>query len=225
MGKPLWVVLKVFIGIFLFIGLYIIAALTIQHIPVAAEAGDNADVTIYIKTNGVHTDIVVPVRTSQQDWSQEVKYANTALRDTTYPFLAFGWGDKGFYLQTPTWADLKFSVAFKATTGLSTTAMHTTFYKELHEGATCKKIQISNQQYERLIHYIKESFRTDTAGHFMHIDTKANYGNADAFYEAKGHYCLFYTCNTWANQALKYCGQKCCLWTVLDKGIFAMYDQ
>jgi hypothetical protein len=31
------------------------------------DPAGNQDVTIYIKTNGVHTDIVVPVHTSQMD--------------------------------------------------------------------------------------------------------------------------------------------------------------
>ena len=45
----------------------------------------------------------------------------------------------------------------------------------------------------------------------------------DAFYDAKGKYSLFYTCNTWANCALKAANQKASLWTVYDKGIFCHY--
>jgi hypothetical protein len=51
-----------------------------------------------------------------------------------------------------------------------------------------------------------------------------SYGKHAAFYEAKGSYNLFYTCNTWANQALKAANQKAALWTVLDKGIFYHYE-
>jgi hypothetical protein len=49
------------------------------------------------------------------------------------------------------------------------------------------------------------------------------YGTDDAFYEAKGAYDLFNTCNTWANGALKACDQKACWWTPTDKGIFHQY--
>ncbi|HXU27639.1 MAG TPA: DUF2459 domain-containing protein, partial [Bacteroidia bacterium] len=48
-------------------------------------------------------------------------------------------------------------------------------------------------------------------------------GDNDSFYEAVGVYGLFYTCNTWANNGLKYCGQKACLWTPFEKGIFYQY--
>lgn len=214
---------RVLLGIVAFLVLYVIAALGIQRITVNREKDAGNDIAIYIKTNGVHTDIVMPVRSEFADWSKDVQYAFTGLTDTTYPYLAVGWGDKGFYLETPEWSDLKFSVAFKAASGLGTTAIHATFYKEMTENESCRKMYISKDQYKRLISFVRQSFATDAENHFMNIKTKANYGISDAFYEARGHYSLFYTCNTWANQALKSCGQKCCLWTVLDKGIFAKY--
>jgi uncharacterized protein (TIGR02117 family) len=221
--KVFQILLRIVLGFLLFVALYAIAAFTLPRIGVSAESGSSNDVTIYIRTNGVHTDIVVPVKNEQMDWSQEVKFDNTISKDTTANFAAFGWGDKGFYLNTPTWSQLKFSVAFKAAFALSTTAIHATYYKELHEGDSCKKMTISKAQYSRLITYIAKSFKTDDAGHFINIKTNANYGKTDAFYEANGRYNLFYTCNTWANNALKACGQKACLWTPFDWGIFKQY--
>jgi len=190
----------------------------------SAENDAHKEVTIYIRTNGVHTDIVVPVRNEHYDWSKEVKAKNTQANDTNFTYLALGWGDKGFYLETPTWADLKASVAFKAATGLSNTAMHATYLYKIKEDATCKKIEMSKTQYARLIKYLKDSFEKDSKGNFMHIKTNANYSNTDAFYEANGSYSLFHTCNTWANNGLKACGQKCCFWTPFDKGIFLNYE-
>lgn len=206
-----------------FVAVYLFSAWGLSHLSTAKEADTNPEVAIYILTNGVHTDIVVPLRNDQVDWSREVKFENTISKDTTARLMAFGWGDKGFYLNTPTWAQLKFSVAFKAATGLSTSAIHATFYKSLTEAADCKKIMISKAQYTRLIDYIQNSFKTDSAGHIVNIPTKANYNNYDAFYDAKRRYNLFYTCNTWANNALKAAGQKACVWTPFDKGIFALY--
>lgn len=72
----------------------------------------------------------MPVRTEYKDWSKAILYKNTRAGNTTLPYLAIGWGDKGFYLNTPTWADLKFSTAFKAAFGLSKPAMHATFYRD-----------------------------------------------------------------------------------------------
>jgi uncharacterized protein (TIGR02117 family) len=211
------------LGFIAFILIYLLAAYTLSRISVAGEKSTQHDVAIYIKTNGVHTDIVVPVRNDEKDWSKEVKFENTTSKDTTFQYLGMGWGDKGFYLETPTWGDLKASVAFKAATGLSTTAIHATFFKRLTEDSSCVRILISKEQYGRLVSYIEKSFQKDANGHSIYIRTNANYGTADAFYEANGSYSMFHTCNTWANNSLKACGQKSCLWTPFDTGIFLKY--
>ncbi len=208
-----------------FVILYFAAVFCLSRITVpAGTTGNPEEITIYIKTNGAHTDIVVPVRNDQMDWNREIKYDDIVSEDTVYQYLAIGWGDKGFYLETPTWAELKPSVAFKAAFWLSTSAMHATYYKSMTEDGRCKKILISRKQYAALINYITGWFQKDADGHFINIKTTANYGDTDAFYEAKGHYNLFFTCNTWANSALKACGQKCCVWTIFDTGIFRQYE-
>lgn len=209
---------------FLLTGLYLLSAFCLSRIAVAREEGGQADVAIYILTNGVHTDIVVPAVNEQMNWLSFIPVSNTTGKDSTAAYLAVGWGDKGFYLNTPTWADLKFSTAFNAASGLSSAAMHTTYYRHMQEGADCKKIMISHAQYERLITYIKKGFDLDENGQPIYIDTRANYNSADAFYEAKGSYNLFFTCNTWTNNSLKSCGQKACLWTIFDTGIFYHYQ-
>ncbi|HTE24035.1 TIGR02117 family protein [Flavitalea sp.] len=207
-------------GLFAF---YLLSAFCLSRITVNRDVKASDDVTIYIKTNGVHADLVVPVKHPQMDWSTQVKFSNTVLNDSTMKWLALGWGDKGFYLQTPTWADLKFSVAFKAAFGLSTTAIHATFYKNLTESKSCKKINISEEQYQVLTKYLLDSFQKDSTGQVKFINTTAKYNNRDAFYEANGKYSLFKTCNTWANTGLKISGQKSCFWTAFDTGIFLKY--
>lgn len=203
---------------------YALSAYTLSRMGVEANPETSKDIPIYIITNGVHTDIVLPIKTIHIDWSKEIKFENTRSKDTTFQYVALGWGDRGFYLETPTWADLKFSTAFKAAFGLSQTAIHATFYNELKEGKNCVKIFISAQQYQKLIAYIKKSFKTDSNNHFIHIQTEANYGKNDAFYEATGSYSLFHTCNTWANNALKVAEQKASVWTPFDTGIFYQYQ-
>lgn len=181
------------------------------------------EIPIYILTNGVHTDVVLPLKSEHYDWTNQLKTEHTKAKDTTMNYVALGWGDKGFYLETPTWADLKASTALKAASGLSTSAMHVTFYKEMKESKSCKKLQISSDNYKKLILFINESFQTKS-GEFLKIETDAVYGKHDVFYEANGSYSLFYTCNSWANQALKAANQKAALWTISDSGIFRHYE-
>lgn len=211
------------LALLLAIALYLLAALGLSAIAVAKESNTAAEVPIYILTNGVHTDLVLPVRHAAYDWSRFTPVEHTRSRDTTASYVAFGWGDKGFYLHTPTWADLTFSTAFKAAFNLSSAAMHVTYYHPLQEDSTCKRIFISNEQYQRLVTYIQSAFTLDSTGHTILIPTDAVYGRTDAFYEAKGSYNLFFTCNTWANNGLKACGQTAAWWTPFDSGIFRHY--
>ena len=223
--KILKLIGKIILGFILFVGLYLLSAYILSRIGVDKEADDSKEVTIYIKTNGVHTDIVVPVKNDQFDWSQDIRFENTISKDSAEKFVAFGWGDKGFYLETPTWGDLTFKTAFKAAFALGTAAIHATFYKEMKEDKDCVKVNISKQQYQRLIAYITRSFKRDATGKVIYIQTNAVYGKDDAFYDAGGSYSLFHTCNTWSNNALKKCGQKACLWTPFDTGIFYQYGR
>ncbi len=218
------IIFRIILGFIAFVALYLLAAFVLSIISVNKEPSPSpANISIYILTNGDHTDVVLPVKNKTFDWSKEIKFQNTISKDTTANYVAFGWGDKGFYLNTPTWSQLKFSVAFKAAFALSTAAIHATFYKTIEENAACKKILLNELEYSRLVTYVQKNFKTDSSGNIINIKTNANYNNEDAFYEAKGRYNLFCTCNTWANNALKACGQKACLWTPFDKGIFYQY--
>lgn len=194
-----------------------------SRVSVAPEPQKGHDVTIYLYSNGVHTDLVLPVLDREIDWSREIKFADTRGKDSAMQYIALGWGDKGFYMDTPTWAQLKVSTAVKAGLGLGGTAIHATYYKQMTEGADCKKLMLSRNQYQRLVRYIQASFKLGVTGHYINIKTKANYGRDDAFYEARGRYTIFYTCNTWTNEALKACGQRSCFWTVFEKGLFYQY--
>jgi uncharacterized protein (TIGR02117 family) len=198
---------------------FIVSAITVNE--QAKDTGE--EVEIFLLSNGVHADVVVPVKNEYMDWSKKIKFEHTRSGDTLLSYLGFGWGDKGFYLHTPQWSDLKFSTAFKALFYLGTSAMHTTFYKQVKEGEQCRKIKISKEEYLQLITYIRASFKEDDNANVMQLKGYS-YGKYDAFYEAHGVYSLFYTCNTWTNNALKHCGQRACLWTPFDHTILRKYE-
>lgn len=188
------------------------------------DDGEAKEIPIYIYTNGVHTDIVMPVKNDIHDWSSKIPFSDTKSAKTNYQFVGIGWGDKGFYLDTPTWADLKFSTAFKAAFWLSESAMHCSFYRKMTEADDCKRIMISRSQYRKLIDFVDAKFDKDGQGNYILIPTNAVYGDNDAFYDAKGRYSFLNTCNTWANDALKAAGQKAAFWTPSDYGIFLHYQ-
>ncbi len=220
--KTLKFLLKSLVFTTIFLLVYILCSIGLSKITVNKSIIQKPEIEIYIKTNGVHTDIVVPIYNEIKDWRNDIKFSHTKSKDSIMKFIGIGWGDKGFYLDTPKWSDLKVSTAFYAATGLSTTAMHTTFYKTLEVNENCKKIQISKENYKKLVVYITQSFQRNTQNKTINIPNNF-YGQNDSFYEANGKYSILKTCNTWANGALKQSDQKAAFWTPYDGGIFCHY--
>src|SRR5690606_31390134 len=119
-----------------FLVIYLLIATGAAYIPVNKDQSQHKDqnLSIYIVTNGVHTDIVVPYFNEVYDWRTYLNPQLTPGKRTSAQWVGFGWGDKGFYLQTPEWKDLKASVAFKATFALSESAMHVTYHDKITTG-------------------------------------------------------------------------------------------
>lgn len=217
---------KFLLGFIGFILLYLLAELAISRIPVNKDVAQHTsnDYTVYLLSNGVHTDIVLPAVSTVNNWYHTFPATNTKSQDSTLPYIAIGWGDKGFYLETPEWSQLKPRVAFNAVTGLGDAALHVTYYKTMTAHDKCIAVSISAAQLKQLTSYVLSSLDMSDSLTSIVLPTDAQYGDNDAFYEAKGSYHLFHTCNTWTNRALKAANMKACLWNTFDKGIFYHYS-
>lgn len=199
------------LGIIALILFYGATAWLLGHWHVDAEPVSQADVEIYLISNGVHTDIAMPWQHPAFDWSHYAKPDDTISGSSDARYIAIGWGDKGFYLNTPHWRDLTFNTAARAISGFNQTALHVSFYPQLTAGPHIAKIPLSMMQYHRLAHNIAADFQRNAQGSLPIVG--AHYQQNDAFYEANGRYSLFYTCNTWSNQQLKRSGAGGVMWT------------
>lgn len=176
-------------------------------------------IKIFVGTNGIHTDIIMPVKTEIFNWRETVPQEDFVSVDSTYNYVSVGWGDKGFYIKTPTWSDLTFSTAFKALFLPSDAAMHVTYIRRVPvRNERYISILVSEDQYLKLINFILPYFQKADDGSVIFIPDAA-YGNNDNFYEAYGSYNLFNTSNNWTNRALRKTGVRTALWSPLDKPI------
>lgn len=207
------------LGIIAFIPLYLFFAWLMPYIKVNTSFKNATDgIEIFVQSNGVHTDIIMPIETSEITWNELLPYSDFVNVNSDYNYVAIGWGDKGFFLDTPTWDDLTFSTAFKAAFGLGRSAMHVTYkYKTPRLTDDCKKIMITKEQYQKLIKTILESFELKNEKPIW-INHKG-YTQQDCFYEAKGTYSMFKTCNVWTGNTLKSAEIKIGLWTPFESGI------
>lgn len=199
--------------------LYLLVAIICSLIPVNNQAETPAmGIPIYLATNGLHTDFYLPTVTEHIDWKDFVKNESFKIPYERPAFIGFGWGDRGFYLETPTWRDLTFKNAFKAIFLPSETLMHVTYLNGIpQQSQRVKKLILSPQQYRDLVTYIQKGF-VQKDYPYNHLAESA-YGNKDTFYLGTGRFHLFRTCNVWVNRGLKEIGVKTALWTPFDKGI------
>lgn len=205
---------------FLMIASYLVMAFVFSIIPVNRKAVSKYEIDIFIKSNGVHLDIILPLRNDIKDWSTDVWIDHNIIHQAN--FISFGWGDKLFYLNTPEWSDLTFRTAFIATFLKSPSALHIDYYKVLQIDDNCKMIPISKDQYKTIVDFIEDSFKQDSSGYKILIKGFQT-TDYDCFYEAEKSYNLFNTCNTWTNKCLKESGLKSSLWTPFDRGTLYHY--
>jgi uncharacterized protein (TIGR02117 family) len=218
--RPLRIALRALGALLALPFLYFLAALILGAIPANPgwhEAKEG--VRIFVRTNGVHTWIMVPKVTPEMDWRPLVPGQH--LRDPRWgngDYVALGYGNRTFYLETPTWGDLTMKNAFLAAFGRGRSLMHADHADHPQPSADQRPIILTHEEYRRLVDYLRGGFQLDAQGRTMPLLGRG-YGASDMFYEAVGPYSAFYTCNSWTGRALRHAGVKTGLWTPLSQSI------
>ena len=210
-GRLVWrlVVLLLVLG-----ALWGVLALVLSRIPVnddwkPAENG----VEVWVLSNGVHTDFIVPARTQAVDWSQTVPREAFEEVGVDFQYVEIGWGDRGFYLEVPDWEHLTVRVAVAATLGLDGSAVHVTWLRwPPKEEESLRRLVLTEPQYRDLRDFLLASFARDASGRAIPI-AHPGYTKQDRFFESTGSYNLVRTCNAWTGEGLRKTGVKTGLWT------------
>jgi uncharacterized protein (TIGR02117 family) len=193
---------------------YVAVAFALLLAPVGPQQIKSAlpQVQAYVLSNGVHTDLVLPLQADGVDWSAVFPRSDFRAVPPRATHIAIGWGDRNFYLYTPEWKDLTASVAVRALLGRDSAVLHVS-YLQAADLAGAYSLPLSSMQYRALQRYVLASLKT--AGRAEPV-AGMHYDDNDAFYEARGRYSLFMTCNTWTGESLRQAGVKVSRWTPFD---------
>jgi uncharacterized protein (TIGR02117 family) len=199
--------------------LYFAAALFGGLIP-ANPAWKEADrgAIIFVRTNGVHTWLMVPTVAAGIDWRPLAPAHH--IRDPRYAgnYLAIGYGNRDFYLNTPTWGDLSPRVALAAAFGRGPSLIHVEHERDPRPNEYQQRIVLTGSEYRSLAAHIRRSFETDASGRTIPLLGRG-YGPADIFYRGRGRYDAYRTCNEWTGEALRAAGVRAGIWTPLSQSI------
>ncbi len=188
--------------------LYVVAGLIGGLLPAnPAWRAPAEGVTIYVESNGIHTDLVMPKVAAGVDWRDLARPRD--LRDpryARYDHVAIGWGDKAFFLQTQHWSDVRPGTAIAAASGSEATLLHIEHLPPPRRAADVRRLTLRPDEYRRLAAFIRASVAPG-GRHYP------GYDRNDAFLDARGRYSAVRTCNSWTGEALRAAGVRVGRWT------------
>ena len=163
-------------------------------------------VTIWVEDNGIHTGLVIPKQAAGVDWRDV--FPGEALREpgyARYAHVAVGWGNRAFFIGTPTWWDLRPGTVVAAALGSDDNVLHVEHVAQPVGGERVRAVVLTPEQYRRLARVVRASLAPGRA--------VTGYAGHDAFYPARGRYDAFHTCNAWTGRALAAAGVRVGWWT------------
>lgn len=200
--------------------LYMIAALVGSLVPVNRGWTEPAQgTTVYLATNAIHTDLILPVKAQGLDWAPLLPNRDFAAPPAGAAWVAFGSGEERVYLDTPTWWDITPRTIWSALTG-GRRVMHVEYVQSPFYAA--RQIHLRPEEYRRLWAAIRADFVLDPYGRPKRID-HPGYGPDDAFYRATGRANAVRTCNAVVARWLSLAGVETSVWPPFENGLVWRY--
>jgi uncharacterized protein (TIGR02117 family) len=196
--------------------LYLLAALAGSLLP-ANPAWEEPErgTLVFLRSNGVHVDIVMPAKAHGLDWRPLLPASDFREAPANPRWFGFGAGERRVYLETPTWGDITPRTVWAALTG-GERILHVD--RTTDSGADLYAIRLRPEEYRRLWAAIRAEFD----GPPQRID-HPGYGRDDAFYEGRGKASALHTCNTWVADKLRLAGVETSLWSPFAQGLVWRY--
>lgn len=170
-------------------------------------------IEILISTNGVHTEIVMPLTTPEYDWRGTFPASHLGDPSRPYTHIAVSWGERTFFLETPSWRDLELINAVSALTG-GDAVLHVEHYVRPAPSPDYRVLRVRPAEYRKLAEQIASELDPPSARTAYH-----GYGQHDVFYSARNSYHLGNTCNQWTSDQLSAAGIATGWWSPLPGGV------
>lgn len=181
--------------------------------PAAASVGSSSQ--ILLLANPIHTDIALPLDDEMRGAFADLIPAGLQIDMPGVEYLIIGWGGRSFYIETPTWGDIRPLPVLKALT-VDRSVLHASVVGAIDENhPSVRALDVTHEGRSRMIAAIRASFVREN-GEPVPIPGAA-YGFDDAFFEAEGSFNAFVGCNTWTASMLRSAGIRTGWWTPLPQ--------
>lgn len=187
---------------------YLLASVLLGWVPVQRtlpemQAAAPASHAVYLVSNGVHINLVLPAHDDEADWRQWLPETAAEGQDWLY----LGWGSEAFYTQVPTWGDLTVPLAARALLWDNSVLFARYGPPPLTaDSANVRRIPLARAQYRHLLADLRAQWAApQPLTGFPH------------FYRARGAYQPVQTCNEWVRRRLYGAGVRVPAWTPFDR--------
>jgi uncharacterized protein (TIGR02117 family) len=181
-----------------------------------AEWGEGGETrTVYVLSNGFHSDIVLPV-SEAPDLPIASGDFDAGLSGARY--LIVGWGSQTAYTSLLALSDLTPEIIVKALM-FDRSVMHVQPWSgSIESGEGVYPVALDDSQYRRLVAFISATFSTGGEARAELLDGITQ-GYGDVFYRARPRFSMFYGCNAWTGEALRTAGVPFGIWTPFAQSI------
>jgi uncharacterized protein (TIGR02117 family) len=167
--------------------------------------------TVFILSNGYHTDIALPVVDGVPPAGLPVRATDLAGGLSNVRYLAIGWGSEAAYTSLVSITDLSLGTIATALS-FDRSVVHVLPFYGAPYGEGVYQVDLSEDQYRRLTDFIAATFTSHADGRGQML-ADVTHGYGDIFYHARPRFSLFYSCNAWTGDALREAGIPVGIWT------------
>ena len=197
---------RVVLGLVALVAVYLLAGTIGGAIPSGRTVPQDPGppVAILLLPGPIHTDLMIPL-------TPEVRARFAPLAEDGIPvnapeaeWLLVGWGAHDFYTRTRTWGDMRPGPVLRAITGDSA-VMRLDVLPRIAADHGLTEVPLNPAQLTLLLDRIEAD-----RGAVLPGDA---FGPTDRFYDARGHFSVLRTCNTWVGEVLRGAGVPVGIWT------------
>lgn len=181
------------------------------------------DVKICVINFGFHSEIIVPAQNNIFNWQKYLPFNQIgAGKNTGYNYLAFGWGEREFYMNPPREMDAKIAAGIKALFLPNPSVIRVEGYKNLPQNSEIECFGVSRTGYLKLNTFIKNTFEVYRQGEKIRL--QHGLPTNVSYYEAKGTYSILRNCNSWTAEGLRKADVNTPMWAGLSTAIMLHLD-
>lgn len=177
------------------------------------DPAQEATIPVMVGHNGIHTEIAMPLVTPEKDWRETFPASHVEASMRPYTHVSVSWGERKFFLETPTWADVNPLTVLNAMTG-GEGVLHVAHYVRPAPSEDYRILHLRPAEYRALVARIES--------HLDPLDSRevlGGYGAHDVFYTASGTYHIGNTCNQWTSDQLAAAGVRIGSWSPFPGGV------